>query len=225
MQTLVGLMCWFAANVTRSPCFARLTASASAPTPSRSGDPNSASASARSAARLPRASRRWVERPDRQAHQLAPPSADRSVKPAPDGERDVVPAEPEAVAERELDVARRRRGSACSPGRSRVGVNWLIVGGMIPLADASEHTTNSNAPARAEHVPGHRLGGADVHGFACSPNTALIARVSLKSSPVRRRRAVCVDVAHIVGGRCRRPSARAAWRAARLRRRARAAVM
>ena len=36
MQMFVGLMCWFAANVTRSPFFARFTASAMWPMPSRS---------------------------------------------------------------------------------------------------------------------------------------------------------------------------------------------
>src|ERR1700685_3204430 len=40
MHTFVGLMCWFAANVTRSPCLDRLTASAMRPTPSRSGERN-----------------------------------------------------------------------------------------------------------------------------------------------------------------------------------------
>ena len=43
----------------------------------------------------------------------------RSVLEALDGERDVVPAEPEAVAERGAHFALRRRCSACSRGRTR----------------------------------------------------------------------------------------------------------
>ena len=42
----VGLMCWFAAKVTRSPCLARFTASAMWPMPSRSLLSNSATPSA-----------------------------------------------------------------------------------------------------------------------------------------------------------------------------------
>src|ERR1700733_10013971 len=40
MHTFVGLMCWFAAKVPRSPCLAWLTASAMRPTPSKSGERN-----------------------------------------------------------------------------------------------------------------------------------------------------------------------------------------
>src|SRR5918993_1048190 len=109
MQTFVGLMCWFAANVTRSPCFARLTASARAPTPRMSGESKSVRASA-SSSRWPAATLSAIGRSaGSDTRGIGTSSGARTITATslPEllhGERHVMPAEPEAVAECELHV-------------------------------------------------------------------------------------------------------------------------
>src|SRR5438874_1997609 len=102
---LVGLMCWFAAKVTRSPCLARFAASAIAPRPMTSAVVNRVapsagesrspcsilSASGTSAASL--ISRRSI---------CATTGTVLRLEPL-DGERHVVAAEAEAIAQRGRD--------------------------------------------------------------------------------------------------------------------------
>src|SRR5437667_12668573 len=95
-QTFVGLMCWFAAKYTRLPLRRRLARSASRPMPRRSGELKSVSASAR----LRRSPRSTLSAIGWRAGSRAVMDARASRRP-PDGERDVVAAEPEGVRERD----------------------------------------------------------------------------------------------------------------------------
>ena len=107
MQTFVGLMCWLAAKVTRSPCFARFTASASVPRPRRSDVRKSATPSS-DVSRSPAMTLSAI------ACSAGSEMRERSnttavgtglLLEALDDERDVVAAEARAVAQRGAHLA------------------------------------------------------------------------------------------------------------------------
>ena len=67
------------------------------------------------------------------------------------------------------------------PARNGLTKEFHIVGGMTPSRTTNELTTNSNAPAAPSMWPVADLVELTLMVLAQSPNTALMARVSLKS--------------------------------------------
>src|SRR5437899_3719766 len=103
----VGLMWWFAANVTIAPFFAWLTASAMWPTPIRSWDAKSARPSA-GASRSPRSTLSATDERDGsliRARSSWTGTGTALLLVSLDGARDVMPAETKAVAEHRTDFA------------------------------------------------------------------------------------------------------------------------
>src|SRR5450759_5411673 len=164
MQTFVGLMCWLAAKVTRSPFRARFDASAIAPRPSRSDVWKSAAPAA------------WVRRSPastlsaigsnagsvtrERSNETA--RATRLLLVARDGDRDVVPAEAGAVAQRGahftlLRVVRREVQIAALRIRREV----IDSRRDDLIANGERGYEELQSGRRAKHVPGHGLGGRD----------------------------------------------------------------
>src|SRR5215212_2425687 len=175
MQTLVGLMCWFDANVTRSPCLARFTASASVPSPIRSPVRKSATPSA-GASRSPAmtlsaigisAGSAMRERSNTTAEGKA------LLLESPGDEGHVVAAESRAVAERRADFTGlrlvRREVQIAARG---IGVAVVDRRRHDLITDRQQRGDHLHRTGRTEHVPGHRLGGRHaelVHGVTEHP--------------------------------------------------------
>ena len=126
MQTFVGLMCWLAANVTTVAVLRavhRVGQRADAEEVGRVEERDAVGR--RRAARPPRPCRRSGSSAGSRDRALSGSNGRQighgSLLEALDGERHVVAAEPEAVAERDVDLALRWPRSACS-SRSHSGI-------------------------------------------------------------------------------------------------------
>src|SRR6266702_2941914 len=165
-QTLVGLMCWFAAKETRSPFLARFASSANPPIVRRSHELNSA----RPSSRVRRSLRATFSAIGARARSRAVTDVGDYGLRIADWRGRV--ANPQfAIRNPQFHAARRTASvtlwppnpnefdSASSTGRFTAllgaesrsqagsGVNWLMVGGMTPDWTMSAHKAASNAPA------------------------------------------------------------------------------
>src|SRR5215204_4814271 len=80
-----------------------------------------------------------------------------------DGECYVVATKPEAVAQGELDVTRRWRVRRVVEVALGVGVRVVDRWGHDPIAHDERADQELQRTGGAEHMPGGRFGGADVH--------------------------------------------------------------
>src|SRR5262245_25226779 len=161
----VGLMCWFAANVTRRPCFARLTASAMWPSPIRSLVAKSATPSAV----VSRSPPSTLSAKGARAGSLMRGRSRRTgagtalTFEAFDGECNVMSAEAEAVAQHGADFT--RHGDVRRVVEIELGIRRLIIdrrrNDAVACGERAEDELH--CAARPEHVAGHGLGGAHIH--------------------------------------------------------------
>src|SRR5450432_3855629 len=170
MQTFVGLICWFAAKYTMLPCFASLAALARWPTPRRSVVSKSVRPSAADS-RVPAATLAPMERSAGSVSRAKETSAGTGISAyvALDGERDVVAAEAEAVAQRRGDVAPARRVRRVVEVALGIGGAIVDRGRDDPVAHDQRGDKKLDRARGAEHVSGARLGRADaqpVRGLA-----------------------------------------------------------
>src|SRR5215831_1274832 len=166
MQMFVGLMCWFAAKVTRSPCFARLTASAMWPIPSRS----LLSKSATPSLAVSRSPRSTLAATGRSAGSLISAASSETagdgtalLLEALDGEGHVVTPKAKAVAQH--GAHRPVGGDVRRVVQVEFGIRRLIVDRRRDHAVAHGQCADDelHGAGCAEHVARHRLRGTHVH--------------------------------------------------------------
>src|SRR2546426_6506279 len=109
-----------------------------------------------------------------------PHSAFDSRRP-PDGERHVVPAEPEGVRERDVHVPLHGLVRGRVEVTGRIGGELVMVGGMTPVWTTRAQTPASKAPAAPSRWPVIDLVDPKTSFRARSPNTAFTAAVSAAS--------------------------------------------
>src|SRR5436305_11286058 len=150
-------MCWLAANKTRSPCFALFTAFAIAPMPIMSGDSKSAIPSS-VVSRSPTSTLSAITPNEGSLMSVRSRAMGAgisvSLPHAAHGERHVVSAESEAVAERDLHVATHR-----AIGRVveiQLGIRVLVVDRRRNDAVAHRQSADDelHGSRGAEHVAG-----------------------------------------------------------------------
>src|SRR5687767_4924819 len=157
-------MCWFAANVTTSPCFLRLAKSARSPTLIKSGEVNSTSASA-SERRVPLSTFSPIVRSCLSAIRPRSNETSRFIESAGealDGEDGVMPTKAEAVAEYRCNLA------IDAIVRSVVQIELRVR--ILVVDRRRDHSVSHHQGADdeldcaggAKHVTRRGLGGADI---------------------------------------------------------------